>query len=810
MVTENATVDILRELNFPEGKSRNTKINISKTKTYNNAILYRGMTYNKDINKNTKRTELKYKNKIGFNLRENIKEMLERRNETLLMIANAGGGKTYSILDISNELVEFDEEKKTAYVLTVPTTSQSNQNQVGEDLISFGFKSIVGKNSKLKDEDDKRSLTELIKDGYRKFSCVYDTTEKVVEELKAQGLEVVLIIDEAHKLIWDTYREEALEGVERTLYANADMVLMMTATPRTCLKYYEYNEIFELKDEDLKNNIKEFQVRFSDNWELTLRKYIRYNKKKGKISLVRLNNKELIKSLKKSLEKQGYIVEVMTSQNKDSFTFKTIETMGMISCDVDVVFCTSVLECGISLKDPDVIPIEIIRSYKDFNTDDSIQFFARPRAQVLNGVMIIKNYQENLKEVIKNLKEKRTKNKDKQIHASVKALCNFEKYMRDISQEINEDYIYLSTSLHKAMDSRGRIYTREFVKNELKMRDRHKCIEFDEESIKLYINSKKVIQRAYKMMDELIITSSPLLLETFFKDSIFYGKVDVDVDTEDDILEEDIEGMKDAKKERELSAEEIKAKEEEYRSWFLDKNFLDAIEAIVSGNINRANINSYNLNMSIRDIIEFKSTPLYELMVECLKYFSLEETASILTAKYEKSGKYLEKSKARELCERKHTVERIRTVGYKEDCDNKYDTICEIIQHYKGDKNKQITFTKELKIIIHCELVRKKGIKNYKHKETLKVLNDIDPYQLDFDFRTFYTKENIKKLESAISSSNKNNKRCKILKSIDNKITDEVGKIYNLSTKGESEEYIVINKPHKSFNLNNVLKNIIS
>ena len=39
----------------------------------------------------------------------------------------------------------------------------------------------------------------------------------------------------------------------------ADMVVMMTATPRTCLKYYRYDNIFELEDRNVKSNIKKLR-----------------------------------------------------------------------------------------------------------------------------------------------------------------------------------------------------------------------------------------------------------------------------------------------------------------------------------------------------------------------------------------------------------------------------------------------------------------------------------------------------------------------------------------------------------------------
>lgn len=808
------------EVNFEIFDLVNTtdeKIKVKRPKiNYENALRYRGLGYIEDVNKDIKKTTLYYTNKIGFDLKDKIKEMLTRRNETVLLIANAGGGKTFVNLQVASELVEGNEKNNVVYILAVPTTSQSNQNQVSEDLSKFGFVSIVGKNSKLKNVDDKQSLVDKIKAGNRKFSCVFDKVEELVNESKKKGLEVVLVVDEAHKLIWDTYRKEALEGIDNALN-KVDMTIMLTATPRTCMRYYKYDEIFELKDRDAKNNITNFDVLFTDNWELTLRKQIRKIKDAGKVALVRLNNKKLIESLRKSLINQGYLVEVMTSEDKDAYAFKTIERFGMIGADVDVVFCTSVIECGISLKDTDVVPIEIIRDYKDFNSDNTIQFFARPRKTVIGGIMIIKSYQENIKDVMKRYEENKKKNEGKVVSKEVleaqsKMRASNERmketsYLRDIDEEVNACYTYMQRALTNSLEN-SVVYAREYIANELRYRDIHKAIVFDEENLRLKIDKKEIIKRAFKKIDEEIIVKSPMVLETFFKDKIFYGNVTLSFDTEE-ATKEDKLGVEEAKAERKALVEEAKAKEEVYRTWLEDKNFVKALPDIVEGVVNRANIKNYNLDMSLKEIIEFKNSTLYESIVKCANDFTLDEIVKIFTTKYEVSGKYLEKSVVKELCERNHTIKQIRN-GYATNTETKYDTICEVIEHYKQGK-KQIYLTDDLKVILHCELVRRKGINNYKHKKTLMLMYDIDPYlyRVEQDWKSFYTKENIKKLEGAISSSNVKN--VKLSKSIDSKIVNEVEKIYNIGIKANgNKEYQVINAPHKYFDLDSILNQIKS
>ena len=417
-------------------------------KDYSNKILYGGLTHNYNLNAKTEVEKLKYKNKIGYSLTSNIKEMLTARGRKYLLIANAGGGKTYTILKSSSELNELDKDAKVVYILAVPNTSQSNQNQVNEDLAEFGFLSIVGEKSKLEIDSEYESITEMLKAGHRKYSCVFDKVIDVIEESKKMDLEVVLVVDEAHKLVWDTYRGEALEGMDKSIEL-ADMVLMMTATADVCKHYYQYNKIFELEDTALENNIKDFKVIYSNNWGMTLRRELRRLKKKNKIALIKIGcSIEKLNSLKTALEKQGYLVEILSSKNKNGYAFKTIEQFGLIGADVDIVLTTSVVECGISLKDKDIVPIEIIRKAHDFNLDNSTQFFARPRKKVSEGIMIVKSYNENIGAEIVEFENELKKNKNAK--PKTKNVRKIEHCINEVKREASKFYSATNSTIKKS------------------------------------------------------------------------------------------------------------------------------------------------------------------------------------------------------------------------------------------------------------------------------------------------------------------------------------------------------------------------
>lgn len=787
------------------------KIESKVLNDFDNSRLYRGISINLDVNKDVKPEPLKYKNKIGYNLKWKVVEILKKRGKVVLMIANAGGGKTYTTLQVASELVEANKDNNVVYILAVPNTSQSNQNQIGEDLIEFGFESIVGKQSKIKTEGSDKTIAERLKEGFRKFSCVYDKTHEIVEEAKKQGLETVLIVDECHKLIWDTYRVTALEGME-SASVKADMVLMMSATPDVCKNYYKFDEIYEFIDEEVKNNLEKFKIIYSNNWKFTLRKQLRRIKEEGKVALVKINNIDEIDSMKESLEKQGYLVEKLTSTDKNGYTFKTIEQFGLIGADVDVVLCTSVIECGISLKDKDIVPVEIIKGYNDFNMDNTIQFFARPRKKVSEGIMIVKNYQDEIAKDIEEFEKLKAKaeaeaeeGKDKKIvrpkTRRVKDICN---YIISANREATIAYKCLETTLRKKLETESVAYVREHILEEIRRIDRTGAIEFDTENLKLYINSKEIIKHAFNKRNGFIISSAPLKLQNLFEGKIFYDEIELETDLGEEFNEEDVKSVNEEKAKKKLLNEAKKVREDEYREWLKDKNLVDAIPDLLEGKINRANIKNYNLDISLRDLIEFRDSSLFDLMKICFRNFTLGETVEIITSKYSKSGEYITKTDIKSMCERKHTIEQMK-LGYYKDLNTKDDIICDIIQYYKtngGTRDaKQINFTDELVVIINAELNRNR-CPGFRNKNTLDILSKIEDYNMDW--KTIYTKENIKKLETAISSKSGIRPQTK------NKIVSEVGKIYNINTRNQDgKEYLRINNPIKKFNFESTLKNII-
>lgn len=817
-------------------------IDVVDTNTrYYNTTRYTKYASFSEVNKDTKITTLKYKDKIGYNLKKEIKSLLKRRNEILLLVANAGGGKTYTMMQCTSELLE--ENDKVAYVLPVPNTSQAWQNEVSEDLKKFGFTKVVGvKEGKRIKINAKKPL----------YSPVFDKTLETVEELKRQGFEVVLIVDECHKLVKDTYRHKALLELDIAIL-KSDLVVMMTATPRMNLNYYKYNEILKLEDTEVKNNLKSLRPIYTKNWSITLLRQIRQAIKKGLKPLIRLNSKKEIETFMENLKEAGITTAMLTSDTKESEIFKSIQENGTVGDTAQVLFCTSVIECGISLKATDIVPIEVIRSAGDFDKDNSVQFFARPRKQVEEGIMIIKQYDMDL-------------NTDKN---SVLELHDYKWYFEKISKMVNSQYSYIKAQLEMNLETKGFEYAKEQLEIEIAILKNNKnvinVIEADLDNLNVYIDNKKLIQRVYSEMDKDIVVKSPLQLRNTFKDLIFYEeevKVEVDevynnlkdlvqngikpklTDSEEDVrfmeilnkgkircnledivldiydecldmnmikelqghrlyefLKEQVKTFNDISYLKEIRREVTntrKLKEEDYRQLLDNKNFVKAIPDIAQKKINADNIKKYGLDISLHDIIDFRETALFKQIWETSKVFSSKEALILAKHKYIDSKgniKYISKADVKDICEIKYFIEKSKDfVGL-----TKYDLIYNILINKKlrtdkNGKNKlvQINLTNELMIETISELVRNKF---YNNKEVTKVIKEIEFEMFlleDTNDYDFYSKENIKKLDVAMSSQ------------IKNKLVKDINKIFRIGE--DSKGYTAVNAPIKNFDLIEYIK----
>jgi hypothetical protein len=292
----------------------------------------------------------------------------------------------------------------------------------------------------------------------------------------------------------------------------------MTATERKNERFYKYDEIFELKNAKQKNNIKDFNVVYTNNWEITLVNNVIKAIHKGFIPLVRLNSYKDIESISKLLKDQYDIdSKILSSQTKDDEIFVSIQEKGKVGDKLQALFCTSVIECGISLKQQNIIPIEVLRSASDFDKDNSIQFFARPRLKVDKGILIIKNY----KYVNPNGK-------------SITTLRTFEQVFEAEYKKIKRELNNLTEEVNENLKEYGFEKAKEQLKAKMAVVRNSRAFidvyDVNYRTLTVETNKKKVLNHIYSVMDEEIIIKSPLMFRECFKDAIFYDSITIDTE----------------------------------------------------------------------------------------------------------------------------------------------------------------------------------------------------------------------------------------------------------------------------------------
>lgn len=883
-----------------------------ENKYINNTRQYRGLGYRLDFNRNAKRFIKKYKTKIGNQLGGTVESMLTRRGQLILMISNAGSGKTYTIMEKMDILSKMEMNDNVRYVIAVPNRNQSNQNE--KAYSKFGVKSIVGA------KDGKKQI--YVDLSLRKFSCVYDKALEVVETLKKAGHEVVLVVDECHKMIADNnFRKEAIANLEEAINM-ADQSIMMTATPRRNLKYYDFNEIYTFVDEEIQTNIEEFKVLLSDNWRITLFREINkvLNKKPFTVPVVvekyedteeivepetllemlegektktvrktyteitskevpskvvvRLNSIEEIDKCISILENATVPCERLTSKEKDGEVFQSIEEKSLIESDARVFFVTSVVECGVSLENTEIHLIEVIRKARDFDMDNTVQFFARPRKKIDTGILIVPDYanqavRESIKEQIKKAKEENKVldeaelfEKQKKNFATSRIMEDVKKDLAKYEKEIEKiEAMYENMSkreldvMHKLAEEeykslkvrigivstlgdeeRVRKYIQDDIINNTKNNPFYiRVLEADLENLEIYIDNKKVVDKAFKEMDKSIVRHNPKMLLNCFENKIFYDKITLEhhyVEQErltNPELKEQYDDIRKMFTDKNAELKEVKAMREDMaRELLRDEEFVAIIDDIRADKIFKDNINEFTTKYSLAEILSFKKTSIYKQFKSLADIFDNNTAVMILThtvitdkaktkiykqalkknkdltmKEFEMSSfivpnkdeiRYLKNTEINDIIERKHIVDNQNSLGkYKPGVADKQAVIMDVVLPAKNAvKSRQARATKDLLLKLNIEMVTRKVYKDAKMEKEIKaIIKSSEKIGTSSDL---YSKSNIKKLEAVFSSNNN-----------DVKMLNEISKVFSIveDTKG-----FKINNIVKKFDIITILQNI--
>ena len=309
---------------------------------------------------------------------EYISELSEELKEIILKPGNyliegvTGGGKTYAILNIFNELSKIYKDR--VFIISCPNKIQNLQNQ------EYGVVAIVG--------------GKTIDQVYTTSSMVYDKARSLLEQYHLyKDYKTTLIIDEAHQLIFSkNFRKKAINDLIK-LSKKCFNVIHLTATPGANKDCYSYDEYYQLKPIKENININTFGIMKSKDGLTSLYKAIKTNFEANKKVLIFLNNKEKIFEIQEHLKKvfKDKKIGIITSDEKEkNEIFQSIVKDSLIPSNYDIVLTTSVLECGTNINNLDYTPIVYVDNNLFFNTVSVIQEVARFRKEVDLALLVYK------------------------------------------------------------------------------------------------------------------------------------------------------------------------------------------------------------------------------------------------------------------------------------------------------------------------------------------------------------------------------------------------------------------------------------
>lgn len=345
-----------------------------------------------------------YNKYLGDNveIKKHIIKTMKGKGGIDLLIGYTGGGKSYTFIEAANEIrgTKREDGRTPIIVKCNPGTRQCLQE-------SLSYSNVVCYNESK--QYNKKDIYEN-----KILSIVYDKMGTFLRFLEENNLlseyYVVLIIDECHSSISDTYRKEALNRVKRFMdYVVSDngVVIYTTATFATTYvlnvktitfcEPKEFGNIGVIEEVRCIDGVKPEEFNLNNLVDLI---------NEGYKPCLRLNNIELMDDLKENLEHQlGYRVAVINSTNqKTNEVAKAIVDESVLLGGYDCYIFTCILDSATNIKgikmedgtivqDSKICPCFYINKLNT-NMDNISQFVARFRFKCEKAQIFVAHHRE--------------------------------------------------------------------------------------------------------------------------------------------------------------------------------------------------------------------------------------------------------------------------------------------------------------------------------------------------------------------------------------------------------------------------------
>jgi len=358
------------------------------------------IVFDRDIK--TESILLKYSKYLTDNVDiENTLIDLLKQNKQSLLVAAAGSGKTFIILDRVFKKIKFKDGKKHILVMTLPNKAQTEQ--VGP---KYGVFSLVGNMNK--------DITEVVKTE-DKIVSVYEKTADIEYLLRDPNIVIHFIIDEAHNIPSSSrFRVECIQNlvkIKNKVLANGGSVLLITASYESLKMENLDNIVYTYKDTEYEAPCEKFNLYIKKNDKLNVENYIykvvkngivRYNditSYKTLINFYKQNKKKVI--FANSKEKTYVRVDGRNKYNNETVDKLINEE---ILPENDICFITSMADAGINITNientdrKDYNSYFVVQNVENMSLANIEQFFNRLRFKANSYNLLINNNCDNTTE----------------------------------------------------------------------------------------------------------------------------------------------------------------------------------------------------------------------------------------------------------------------------------------------------------------------------------------------------------------------------------------------------------------------------
>lgn len=313
----------------------------------------------------------------------------ETQGKCTLLQAGTGVGKTTFIMDGGLKDYTFIIQVIPS-VLKVTELEQQYANRANGINYWFYY------DKKAPNEADLQSRARHI------IVCTFDKLEAVIGVLtKKQLSSALLVVDECHKLYSaGSYRDEAINSILMHIqHGTFPSMLALTATfTQSCWDTLNLplHAIYQVRKNNalVKRSIEMILLKQGDQYSFISLvaeriKMMQQNEQRKKI-IIRLNHRGKCELLAAALEKYHDVKTLaIHSKSKNDLEVRTVFSLQRIPADIDVIFCTSIIDEAVNLNNLQDEIDSVFVIGKDAHPEELVQFLGRLRRTTVPCFVIL-------------------------------------------------------------------------------------------------------------------------------------------------------------------------------------------------------------------------------------------------------------------------------------------------------------------------------------------------------------------------------------------------------------------------------------